>query len=259
MLTCVSSDSGRGGSARSPDRTPDLTARFNEFRQQEVEPSGEEARYLVRPSGSLNSPVILHLNYPTFTSQRLSDGEVADETSTCPMKLMKYGWDATNALWMEASYRRTKAPEGRLDAFSDWSAALKACHKEFSNWLLTHSVAKACVVFGQDNREVFDKRKDLVWFTFQTTEGLWLKVALQSRHDLQLTIASSGRGGIARPPSSTSTKKEVVRVFVFTFHPEFIVRNPRPSFGRIYDLCFDLVASIGGIEGLRHGYFSTTT
>ena len=117
-----------------------LERRFQDFSLRETQLSHGNPRQLVKPSGSLENPVLLKLHYPSFTTDHILDGEVADDTSPCPRLLMRF---------------------------------------EFSGWCEKTSVAKVEIHFGNMNKNKHQTLSWMRNFVVSFDAGLHIPVSLE--------------------------------------------------------------------------------
>lgn len=145
----------RGGSEDHTERH----AAFEDFAAREAAASGEDARYLTRPSGSLYAPLAIQLHYPTYNSQTCISGECAEPTNPCTRLLLRKGLTPPSVFWFEKWFRREEVPLNRnVLPQNNYSEELKSLHKAFSEWRWDQTSASVIIIFGEAVRKAFRKR-----------------------------------------------------------------------------------------------------
>lgn len=108
---------------------------------------GEEMpprQFLVRPSGSLTSPIAHRLNQPSFSTNIASNGEIADRTNPCISMVMGTAYPK-NALLYDQIHRRDHESHG----YTHYPPRVRAAHFSFSQDLFETSRAKVELVYGK--------------------------------------------------------------------------------------------------------------
>jgi hypothetical protein len=145
--------------------TFDINSEFESFVKKESsshKPRRPQSE-LVRPSGDLTAPILLHLHYHSMTTEHRHNGEIADETNCCIKLLLDSGFSATNAIWVDTFSRREKRANGGKRR-ADWSAKeayppkIYDMHLSCSNKLRDLSSAKMELVFGAENRKLIERQ-----------------------------------------------------------------------------------------------------
>ena len=94
----------------------------------------------------------LKLHYPSFTSEQILDGQIADTTSPCPKHLMSFGFTEKNAFWLEAYFRREDPKNLSKSPLETCAPNLNDAHNCFARWCESNLAAKIEVHFGKRNR-----------------------------------------------------------------------------------------------------------
>lgn len=121
----------------------DLSKAFVRFKEQETK-HGE--KYLVKPSGSLESQLAHYLNQPSISTSgdRLENGETADEHSPCTRMLMDNAFQRGHAMMLDHVHRRSV---DSVDIEDEGSSVLKR-HESFTFDILASSEAKVIILYG---------------------------------------------------------------------------------------------------------------
>ena len=143
--------------AELPKPIVNLTEAFEKFKDLEYQSwvacsrTPPDKRQLVKPSGSLLSPLAHHLHQPSFNSIFLQDGETADKTSGCIAMVMGNAFQEGYTLIFDHIHRREPKSEG-LEVYPE---EVIRCHEDFTQQICESMVAKVEVVYG-------DKIKDRI-------------------------------------------------------------------------------------------------
>lgn len=68
--------------------------------------------HLVKPSGSLGSPLAHHLHQPSYTISFIDSGETADDTNGCMLMVMGNGYKPHETLVFDHIHRRSLESNG---------------------------------------------------------------------------------------------------------------------------------------------------
>lgn len=102
-------------------------------------------RILIKPSGSLNSPISHRLDQPSFTTNFQENGEIADPTNGCISIVMNTAFDKGNTLIYDQLHRRSQDPEGLMD----YPHKVLQIHEELTRRISESSEAKFEVLYGR--------------------------------------------------------------------------------------------------------------
>jgi hypothetical protein len=108
---------------------------------------------LVKPSGSLTSPISHHLHQPSYTS-RQRDGETADVTNGCTAMVMGTVFERHKTLMYDQLHRRDDNSEGE----QYYPQAVLKCHHDFTHQIMESSESKVEVVYGQKVQNILRRR-----------------------------------------------------------------------------------------------------
>lgn len=117
---------------------------------QEIPPS----RYLLRPSGSLKSEVIHHLNQPSYTSNFGYGRETADPSNGCIAMVMGNLFDGDKSLIFDQIHRRERESRG-LEEFPE---PVVNCHNDFTKAVMESSEAKVEIIWGKVVRDSLNEK-----------------------------------------------------------------------------------------------------
>lgn len=209
-----------------------LQQRNSDFRSQETNVSHRNIQHLIYPSGSLASPILLKLHYPSFSTSHPLDGETADTSSPCPRILMDAGFSSNNALWIQAYYRRETPDPSRKSPMRNWPLPLKALHEKHANWHEENSESSIRILFGRHNRTSDLRRENTTSFDVCFPGGVSIKASLHSKENV------------------------LHHITLYANHPEYLFRNPSVSVGMEYDAVLGLAASLGDIPQFKFGFFT---
>jgi hypothetical protein len=134
---------------RTDDTEFDLNIEWNGFVGKEMGSwdTPEDHTLLVRPSGLLKSPIVMHLHYPTFKTRIINNGEIFDG-SPCIRIIQQAGFNVENSFWVDTLARWGKAP---FNPGTSYSAAQVAIHREWLMTIRNASKAQVELVFGKEN------------------------------------------------------------------------------------------------------------
>lgn len=139
----------------------DLDESFLEFQTRESEiwqslfqepPSPE----LVKPSGSLTSPLAYRLNQPSFTTECRENAETADPTNGCLSMIMGNAY-TPNTLIFDHIHRRDAESEG----ITQYPQALRNIHEKYTADIAQSMQAKVEIFYGQKVQERFLQTQDV--------------------------------------------------------------------------------------------------
>jgi hypothetical protein len=102
------------------------------------------AIHLVRPSGSLDSPLAHRLNQPSFTTEHPEGGETADYTNGCVAMLMGNAYEPGRTLLFDHVHRRDHTSE----AIAEYNPQVLQVHEDFTNRIAEASLAKVEIIYG---------------------------------------------------------------------------------------------------------------
>jgi hypothetical protein len=142
ISTFLSSETAR------PAHLTSLQERYQAFVKDEVAISGMDSRYLVRPSGSIESKLGVKLHYPSFTTTNTINGEVADIGNSCVRLWILKGLDEHSCLMYEEYYRRQEPPKNRKSPMREWTEQHRKVHEGFNQWLDESSHQKVVLLSG---------------------------------------------------------------------------------------------------------------
>lgn len=140
----------------APSDDTQLNELFKDFVAQETALSKKPKSTLVKPSGTLQSPLAVLLNYPTYTTQQVHYGNTYD-LSNCCIRLTDSQLKGTSALYLDCFSRRfdRKTIESLTPAdFSTpysvhYSKAVVDAHTAFAKTILDKSKAKILLLRGR--------------------------------------------------------------------------------------------------------------
>ncbi|KAH8891469.1 hypothetical protein GQ53DRAFT_765030 [Thozetella sp. PMI_491] len=128
----------------------DIKTSFYGFQAQEVsiwKTFGENRSpaHLVQPSGSLESPLAMRLNQPSFTTKFLENSEAADISNGCIAMVMGTAYNC-NTLLFDHVHRRSDRSEAIQE--SEYPEDVLRCHEEFTKKIADSTMAKVEIVYG---------------------------------------------------------------------------------------------------------------
>jgi hypothetical protein len=166
----------------------DLNTGFMRFRDQEKltwEDNGQDMspKELVRPSGSLESPLALRLNQPSFTTQHVNDGETADPSNGCIAIVMGSGY-RHDTLLFDHIHRRSEDSEA-IEG-DEYPPNVLQCHEQFTDAIAQSMLAKVEVIFGKKVQKRILQQQEIdilpLWGEF---EGVLLLLAHETSYGNQ--------------------------------------------------------------------------
>ncbi|KAL3424898.1 hypothetical protein PVAG01_04179 [Phlyctema vagabunda] len=178
------------------------------------------------------APLLLHLNYPSFTTQRRHNGEVMDQSNPCLRTLMESGFDDQNAMWLDSFCRREYKPKknGKVAqwvAKDHYSEEIYDMHLSWAETVRSTSRAKVEVIFGKHSREIFTEkmkyRLDIL--------KLW------TQPPVEIYVEYEDRG-----------KSRAIRLILFAKHPEFYLHNWEFKYAAEMDPTLTTAANLAGVE-----------
>jgi hypothetical protein len=104
-----------------------------------------DPRCLVRPSGSLKSPLAHHLNQPSFTTAQKYDGETADPTNGCIAMVMGNAYTSETFLFNQIPRRSHGSETIDRHKFPD---DVQRCHLKFTADVVDSIHAKVEILYG---------------------------------------------------------------------------------------------------------------
>src|SRR5215469_2475611 len=105
----------------------------------------ENGSSLVRPSGSLDSPISHHLNQPSFTTSAFGSAETADGSNGCIQMIMGNAFHKNHTLIFDHLHRRSAKSEG----LKDYPEQVLHAHEEFTRQIMASSASKVDIVYGK--------------------------------------------------------------------------------------------------------------
>ena len=99
--------------------------------------------FLVKPSGSLCSPISHRLNQPSFTTNIPENGETADQTNGCIAMVMGTAFEETTLIYDQV-HRRDDTSHGS----TRYPLFVRQAHQEWTGQISESSEAKVEVVYG---------------------------------------------------------------------------------------------------------------
>ncbi|KIM98509.1 hypothetical protein OIDMADRAFT_56866 [Oidiodendron maius Zn] len=125
----------------------DLVSSFERFRAEEPyawgEDAGQDGKYLVKPSGSLQSPLAHRLNQPSWTTASPENGETADQTNGCIAMVMGNAY-TSDTLVYDHIHRRDTGSNG----IQEYPAQVLRQHERFTRDIAESSWAKVEIIYG---------------------------------------------------------------------------------------------------------------
>lgn len=103
-----------------------------------------DASSLVKPSGSLDSPVAYHLHQASYSTDYIENGETADWTNGCLAMVMGNGFVEGVSFVFDHLHRRHASSEG----LQDYPDEVIDCHERFTQSLRDSMRAKVEIVYG---------------------------------------------------------------------------------------------------------------
>ncbi|KAK1770153.1 hypothetical protein QBC33DRAFT_530262 [Phialemonium atrogriseum] len=85
--------------------------------------------YLVRPSGSLKSPLAHRLNQPSVTTRHTQDSKMADISNGCIAMVIGNAYVPGKTLLFDHIHRR----DARSEGIEQYDPQLLNCHKEYTD------------------------------------------------------------------------------------------------------------------------------
>jgi len=135
----------------------DIDTAFSEFANLEREAwlannmTPPSAEFLVKPSGSLQSPIAHHLNQPSFSSTQLKNGETADLTNGCINMVMNNAFEKGKSLIFDDYLRRHETSEGdRI-----YPLSVKQVNASLIHRMRESMEAKVEIVYGRKAQHKF--------------------------------------------------------------------------------------------------------
>jgi hypothetical protein len=129
----------------------DLDSAFEEFKHEEARVWMESGvahppkpEHLVKPSGSLLSPLTHPLNQPSFTTSLTENGETADKSNGYIAMVMGIAFQAGETLIYDQLHRRRATSEG----LEEYPPKIIRQHEDFTMKILESSEAKVEVIYG---------------------------------------------------------------------------------------------------------------
>ena len=171
--------SSKPSNVSKDERAKLLEERFRTFKLEETKLSSRDPQHLVRPSGQLDTSLILKLHYPSFTYRRILDGEVADVTSPCSRLSMNFGLNAENALWIEVYFRREDPKSLSKSTLESCAPRIRDAHNRFARWCERISAAKVEIHFGKRKREEHQSLNSVFKFKVRYGQGVYVLVGLE--------------------------------------------------------------------------------
>jgi hypothetical protein len=193
----------------------DLDVAFEEFKRLEQATWLEfekhpNADHLVRPSGSLRSTIAHYLNEPSFTSDKISNGETADLTNGCIAMIMENAFQKGHTMIFDHLHRRSPRSEG----LKEYPRSIIERHETFTRQICESIEAKVVILYGSKLQ-----RRVLRDATFKFTilplwdwlEGVFLFLDYESNYE------------------NADTMFRLRRVLLFAVHPQRVFYEPRGS------------------------------
>jgi hypothetical protein len=185
-------------------------------------------KFLLHPSGDMDSTVACHLHNSTFYVKDPESQETDNDSNPSTRQLHQAGFSSKNCLFFDDICRRDRTKD--VEAF--YTEELICTHREFTLSVRKAMSAKVEVCFG---KRVFERMKaylELVslklWGEY---EGVELFLEIENR--------------------------TAVRFILFVYHPQFFFYHGQTSesalrfrkkFGRNQDLHLSVAGKLGGIE-----------
>ncbi|KAE8452059.1 hypothetical protein EG329_002225 [Mollisiaceae sp. DMI_Dod_QoI] len=121
----------------------DLVTKWKDFKAAEcslwTREGTRDPRLLVRPSGSINAPVAIHLHYPSRKTSYLYNGEIADPSSGCPNRVINAGFNSQNSFWWNTHPWRE---DSVFDPDKSYSATILKSHHRWQDLLRSNMPPK---------------------------------------------------------------------------------------------------------------------
>lgn len=193
---------------------------------------------LVKPSGSLKSPVAHHLHQPSFTTLNRENGETLDETNGCTRLLLETGFTANNSFVFDHIHRR----EEKSEAITTYPAPILQCHEQLTWKYMESMEAKVEILYGihVQQRLLQDPRLEYIilplWGRY---EGILLLIILEK------SFSNAQAGHYIR------------RLTLFSPHPQrFFYEKENSPLTIKQDLMMEAVEKMaGGCIELERGYW----
>jgi len=133
-----------------------MESEFQKFKEMELQAwkhaglAPEFESRLIRPSGSLDSPIAHHLNQPSFSTtfnSQLGNHETADKSNGCIAMVMGNAFHEgkTGSLIFDHVHRQSSNSEG----IQDYPQEVVAVHEDFTRRIIESSSAKVEIIYGQ--------------------------------------------------------------------------------------------------------------
>ena len=224
-----------------------------------VDKSHGKVSELVKPTGSLSAPLILGLNYPTYSTCYRDFGLERDPTNQCLQligtelglqhTLTSYG---KSILWTERVFRRyrpsssTRAAEEGMSHADNIPAQAETIHTALYKRMWTESLSKVGIVFGlkawRRFLEIAKRKSGYKLFN--------VKIYDQSLH---CWLERDG-------------ENKIHRITFCTYHPEFLLRKKffcgmdpkvRIDSMKMVDDIFNFAAAFCHLQNVKRDLFET--
>ncbi|KAI4608674.1 hypothetical protein J4E80_008879 [Alternaria sp. BMP 0032] len=204
-------------------------AMFARFRQEEVGLSGLPESELVSPSGRLDSPLIVRVNYPNFDNRHhhYDYATTADvfsvSLSTLMIKLGVFDPASSNqVLFTENCCRRLKRLTVGETLTKRLGMDVTACHMRFGQELWDASSARFGLLCGDDSKDQYQvehPRSQFVPFLFRSSDFNDIGDV-----DDDYVHVPMNWSGLYLEYDSSSSDNQVRRMVFVTGHPEYLHR-----------------------------------
>lgn len=197
--------------------------------------------FLVRPSGSLNAPLALHMLNPTFYSTDPYGHETFDPSNPTLHLIERQGFSPKNSFIFDQFCRRARTD----DCLYYWSKELQKPHDDFVSDLRDHMLAIVEICWGE-----------IVSNKSQNSSGSWelIRFPLWGRYrDVKLFL-------------EIEKESQTIRRFVFHVrHPQYFCRpkrlvhkaNPKEE-ALIQDYALQLAAKLANVE-IKNDFYRNHT
>ena len=169
----------------------DLDHAFDDFVADEAKawiaaghPHPPPPEYLVKVSGTFDSPLSHRLNQPSFTCSVPENGETADPTNGCIQMVMGTAYNKTTLLY-DQIHRRDTTSEGS----ENYPETVRVAHAKWTQRIWESSEAKVEVVYGE---KCFKSLISKVKFTTLPLWGQYAGIILHLIHEENFQNAQEG-------------------------------------------------------------------
>ena len=189
---------------------------------------------LVKPSGSFKSRLAHRLNQPSYTTLKIRNGEVADDTNACIAMVMGNAYQKQHTLIYDQILRREKKSE----ALEHYPGDVIHCHETFIQKIRESSEAKVEVIHSVRVQKWMNKRPSYS-YDMLPLSGDFEGASIALEHESNFKKADAGH--------------RYRRILVFVYHPNrLFYRNEHESVEQ--DRLITVAAKIAQVEFVERYY-----